>query len=64
MLDPLSIMRLVPKAKMLVALLTETMKEYDDNVKKYNIKPNDTKAYNKLKAEIETIMEKENKSKK
>lgn len=64
MLDPLSIMKLVPKAKMLVALLTETMKEYDDNVKKYNIKPNDTKEYNKLKAEIKVIMEKDQKSKK
>lgn len=64
MLDPLSIMKLVPKAKMLVALLTETMKEYDENVKKYNIKPNDTKEYNKLKAEIEVIMEKDVKSKK
>lgn len=64
MLDPLSIMKLVPKAKMLVALLTETMKEYDENVKKYNIKPNDLKEYNKLKIEIQAIMEKEDKSKK
>ena len=64
MLDPLSIMKLVPKAKMLVALLTETMKEYDDNIKKYNIKPNDTKEYNKLKNEIQSIMEKDVKTKK
>lgn len=59
MLDPLSIMKLVPKAKLLVGLLKEAMSEYDQNIKKYNIKPNDVKEYNKLRQEVQSIMEKD-----
>lgn len=56
MLSPLHIMKLVPKAKLLVALMKEAMNEYEQNIKKYNIKPADVKEYNKLRQEIEAII--------
>jgi len=59
MFDAMGIMKLVPKAKLLVKLLQSAMTEYDQNIKKYNIKPNDTQEYHKLKNEIQEIMEKD-----
>lgn len=61
MLDPISMMKLIPKAKKLVQLSKDVMDEYEQNVKKYGIKSTDTKEYYKLKAEIEEILEKEKK---
>lgn len=56
MLSPLHIMKLVPKAKLLVALMKEAMIEHEQNIKKYNIKPADIKEYNKLRQEIQAII--------
>ncbi len=61
MITPLAIMKLVPKAKILIALLKDAMSEYEQNIKKYGIKPNDTKEYKKLKDEIQLIMDKKDK---
>lgn len=49
-------MKLVPKAKLLVALMKEAMIEHEQNIKKYNIKPADIKEYNKLRQEIQAII--------
>lgn len=59
MMNPLEMMKLVPKAKKLVALLQEVMKEHDSNIKKYNISTKDLTKYNELKTEVLDILEKD-----
>lgn len=59
MMNPLEMMKLVPKAKRLVALLQEVMKEHDSNIKKYNIAPKDLTKYNEMKTEVLEILEKD-----
>lgn len=59
MLNPLEMMKLIPKAKKLVALLQEVMKEQDSNIKKYNISSKDLKKYNELSSEIKEILAKD-----
>ncbi len=57
MINPMQLMRLIPKAKLLVAMMKEAMNEYEQNIKKYNIKNTDVKEYNKLRQEVQKIID-------
>lgn len=56
MMNPLEMMKLLPKAKKLIALLQETMLEQEANIKKYNINQKDLKKYSELSQEIKEII--------
>lgn len=59
MLNPLEMMKLVPRAKKLIALLNAAIDENDANVIKYKITPKDTIHGNAFKIELMDIMNKD-----
>ncbi len=59
MMNPLEMMKLVPKAKKLVALLQEAMSEHEANIKKYNITSKDLVKYNEMRQEVLDILAKD-----
>ncbi len=59
MMNPLEMMKLVPKAKKLVALLQEAMSEHENNIKKYNINSKDLVKYNEMRQEVLDILAKD-----
>ncbi len=59
MMNPLEMMKLVPKAKKLVALLQEAMSEQENNIKKYKINSKDLVKYNEMRQEVLDILAKD-----
>lgn len=59
MMNPLEMMKLVPKAKKLIALLNSAIEENDSNVLKYKIIPKDRVHGDAFKKEVIEIMSKD-----
>lgn len=59
MMNPLEMMKLVPKAKKLVSLLQEAMSEHENNIKKYKINSKDLVKYNEMRQEVLDILAKD-----